>query len=199
MTRLLILLLFPILLLSCQSQRVIDGEVQEKEEKSNKPAPRYLGSIYQVYPNNNFALIRLLGPNPKPGTTLIAHPADGSSARIANLCVSNEKVNNAISRVIAADIRSGSVMKGDAVYIYRSLLPASNMPAKSADKEELDQKQLAASDEKNIIIESALKATNESDNDPQFKDIPWETPTPSTDEEIPDYILDVPDNIKDLN
>lgn len=197
MIRFLILLLFPIMLLSCQTQRVIDGEVQEKEEKSNKPAPRYLGSVYQVYPNNNFVLIRLLGPNPKPGTTLIAHPTNGSTTRIANLRVSNEKVSNAISRVIAADIRSGSVMKGDAVYIYRSLLAPVDDSSPSAAEQ--NQGQLANAGEKKVIIETALKATNESDNGSQSQDIPWKKPTLSADEDIPDYILDVPDNIKDLD
>jgi len=197
MLRLLISLLFPILLLSCQSQRVIDGKVQDKEEKSSTPAPRYIGSVYQVYPNNNFVLIRLLGPNPHPGTTLIAHPANGSTARIANLCVSNERVNNAISRVIAADIRSGSVIKGDAVYIYNNILPAANNTPIDSPKKEGDE-QLGAKDDKNVIIEPRPLFNENSSPTPHFDPIPAVNPRATTDEPVPDYILDVPNNIKDI-
>lgn len=56
---------------------------------------------------------------PKAGTTLITHPADGSTVRIGNLVISaGQPARNGI---IAADIRSGTVAKGDRVFQYRDV------------------------------------------------------------------------------
>lgn len=110
----------PLLLFACQSQTTPDAADPQKAGKK-VPKPIYIGTIYQVYPAHNFALVRLARDVPKVGVTLISHPADGSNLRLGNLCVSAEKVDNTVSRMIAADIRSGTVMRGDAVYIYMDL------------------------------------------------------------------------------
>ncbi len=89
---------------------------EKKEEK--EPPPIYLGTIDQVYPDRQFALIRLIAPMPAPGTTLISHPADGSTGRVGNLSASSERVDDLR---VAADIRGGTVMRGDYVFAYRPL------------------------------------------------------------------------------
>lgn len=105
---------------------------QEPQEnpKRQEPPPIYLGTIDQVYPEKQFALVRLIAPMPEPGTTLISHPADGSMGRVGNLSVSAERVDN---QRLAADIRGGTVMRGDYVFAYR---PLSEPAAKSQETPE---------------------------------------------------------------
>lgn len=83
--------------------------------------PLHLGAVHQVYPQQGFALLRIIGPMPKGGTVLISHPADGSNTRIGNLIVSSEYTTR--NNIIAADIRSGEVMRGDRIFQYRSINP----------------------------------------------------------------------------
>ena len=114
----IIVLLLPLLLACCcqQQQRV----VEEQEEKVVKPPPPlHLGAVHQVYPEQNFALLRIIGPMPGPGDTLITHPADGSNSRIGNLVISTGQPTR--NNIIAADIRSGTVVKGDRVFRYRNI------------------------------------------------------------------------------
>lgn len=96
-----------------QQQQVTEEKKEEKE-----PPLMYLGTVDQVYPDRQFALIRLIAPMPAPGTTLISHPADGSMGRVGNLSASSERVDDLR---VAADIRGGTVMRGDYVFAYRPL------------------------------------------------------------------------------
>ncbi len=116
---------------ACESTSTPKEEKKPEEEK--KETVYYIGSIYKVYPDSKFALVRIVKQKPAAGTTLIAHPAAGPHVRMANLQVSNETIDNNITPLIAADIRSGQLEVGDAVYIYRALGEAPPPFAAGAD------------------------------------------------------------------
>lgn len=119
---LLLILLGSQLFFSCsqtQSQKETD---QPQSAKADIPPPLYLGTVHQVFPSDNFALIRIIGPRPGEGTVLVTHPEDGSTSRVGNLVVSSAM--HARNSIIAADIRAGVVMRGDRVYKYRSISTA---------------------------------------------------------------------------
>lgn len=101
-----------------QGQTQNDSQV-ETEDPTQRP-PLYLGSVHQVYPERHFALLRIIGPMPAEGAVLISHPFDGTTDRIGNLCVASGQHSR--NGIIAADIRSGVVMKGDRVFQYRNIL-----------------------------------------------------------------------------
>lgn len=106
---------------ACQQQQQ-QQQMREKEQEetvAKTPPPLHLGAVHQVYPEQKFALLRIIGPMPGPGDTLITHPADGSSSRIGNLVISTGQPTR--NNIIAADIRSGTVVKGDRVFRYRSV------------------------------------------------------------------------------
>ena len=121
--------LFPLLILlscqliapSCQQQQQQQAD-QPAPQKEEAPPPLYLGTIHQVFPADNFALVRIIGPRPAEGTVLVTHPQNGSADRVGNLLVSS--AIHARNSIIAADIRAGVVMKGDRVYQYRSIAAA---------------------------------------------------------------------------
>ena len=100
-----------------QTKRVTEAE--RKEEMHRTPPPLHLGAVHQVFPEKHFALLRIIGPMPAEGTVLITHPPDGATDRIGNLRVSSGQ--NSRSNIIAADIRSGTVIKGDRVFLYRTV------------------------------------------------------------------------------
>ena len=109
------------LVFSACSQLAQQQEPQ-KEEQANEadiPPPLYLGTVHQVFSNDKFALLRIIGPIPPEGTVLISHPDDGTASRMGNLVVSSAQ--HARNSIIAADIRAGVVMKGDRVFKYRSI------------------------------------------------------------------------------
>lgn len=119
---LLIALLIPgcMLQFACQQMQQKQKPEQTSEEAAAEiPPPLYLGSVHQVFSNDKFALLRIIGPMPQEGTVLITHPADGSATRMANLIVSSAQ--HARNNIIAADIRAGVVAKGDRVFKYRSI------------------------------------------------------------------------------
>lgn len=105
---------------SCQQlqQKQQDTPAADTPE-AEMPPPLYLGSVHQVFSNDKFALLRIIGPLPQEGTVLITHPADGSPTRMGNLIVSSAQ--HARNNIIAADIRAGVVMKGDRVFRYRNI------------------------------------------------------------------------------
>lgn len=110
-------------LTSCiQLQQQQNNEKSEEEATPEIPPPLHLGAVHQVFPADQFALLRIIGPMPREGTVLITHPADGSAARVGNLIVSSAQ--HARNNIIAADIRAGVVMKGDRVFQYRSIAAA---------------------------------------------------------------------------
>ncbi len=113
----LLLALVPCSCIQQQQQRRTEAEAA-KQEKKPLP-PMHLGAVHQVYPEQGFALLRIIGPMPEAGTTLITHPADGTSSRIGNLCISSQQASR--DGIIAADIRSGLVVKGDRVFRYRNI------------------------------------------------------------------------------
>lgn len=92
-----------------------------RTERKKEQPPMYLGTVHQVYPGKNFALLRIIGPMPRPGVTLISHPQDGSTSHMGNLVVTADSAPN--RGIVLADIRSGSVQPGDFVYQYRSIAP----------------------------------------------------------------------------
>lgn len=100
-----------------QQQQEQDAKPEPKQEEA--PPPVYLGSVHQVFASDKFALLRIIGPLPPEGTVLISHPIDASTNRMANLIVSSSQ--HARNNIIAADIRAGSVAKGDRVFKYRSI------------------------------------------------------------------------------
>lgn len=101
---------------ACQQNNA--GKPQEGETGKVLP-PLHLGAVHQVYAEQGFALLRIIGPMPAGGTVLISHPADGSNSRVGNLVVTSDRP--ARNNIIAADIRSGNVAKGDRVFMYRNI------------------------------------------------------------------------------
>ncbi len=119
-TALLCLSLLPAACISQQQQqqrRVAEAAAAAAHPKLRPPL--HLGSVHQVYPEQGFALLRIIGPMPGPGVTLITHPANGSNERIGNLCISSQQPSR--DGIVAADIRSGTVVKGDRVFRYRNI------------------------------------------------------------------------------
>lgn len=106
----------------CQQQQQQQQKNSESDEAAGKVAenpPLCLGAVHQVYPEQNFVLLRIIGPMPAPGTTLITHPPDGSVSRLGNICVTTEKATR--NGIIAADVRAGTVLRGDRVFLYRDV------------------------------------------------------------------------------
>lgn len=115
----LLLLSGLVLLCSCSTtQQQTPGEATSPSDVKPMP-PQYLGSVHQVFPEDKFVLLRIIGPMPTEGTVLITHPADGSTSRMANLIVSSAQ--HARNHFVAADIRAGVVAQGDRVFKYRSI------------------------------------------------------------------------------
>jgi hypothetical protein len=101
-----LLLLGSSLQFSCTQLQQDQKQNEQKEEAAAEiPPPLYLGSVHQVFTNDKFALLRIIGPLPPEGTVLITHPADGSTERVGNLIVSSAQ--HARNNIIAADIRAG--------------------------------------------------------------------------------------------
>lgn len=118
-----------------QDQQQEAPQEAEAEETNQRP-PMYLGSVHQVYPERQFALLRIIGPMPAEGDVLISHPFDGTTDRIGNLCVASGQHSR--NGIIAADIRSGVVMKGDRVFQYRNILQDEEAPEEGAAEETSD-------------------------------------------------------------
>ncbi len=118
-----------------QTKRVTEAE--RKEEMHRTPPPLHLGAVHQVFPEKHFALLRIIGPMPAEGAVLITHPPDGATDRIGNLRVSSGQ--NSRSNIIAADIRSGTVIKGDRVFQYRSVAVQDEEEEQTQAEEGADQ------------------------------------------------------------
>lgn len=178
---------------------------QAEEETITIPPPLHLGAVHQVYPEQHFALLRMIGPVPAPGTTLITHPADGSNDRVGNLCVSN--ATGTRNGIIAADIRSGTVVKGDRVFRYREI-------AAPDPKEQEEDYQENTTPDTGDTPTAGDDTVLPEDNTPMLPDAPPaattepqqvdttvlpETPAPAipapTPDTVPDVIQDVPDDL----
>lgn len=188
------------------------AEAEEKEEETAKiPPPLHLGAVHQVIPERHFALLRIIGPMPKEGTVLISHPADGAIDRVGNLMVSSGQHRR--GNMIVADIRSGTVIKGDRVFLYRSIA------AGNAEEEEVPQEDIDLTADTDSTSEESLPdfnstsaisdagqspfaTTARSTPEPEIAPIPEPEPQPqqeATRNDIPDKLLDVPDTLDGWN
>lgn len=192
------------LLVSCSLLQQQEGKSEsEQEEKVVIPPPLHLGAVHQVYPEQGFALLRMLGPVPIPGTTLITHPADGSNDRVGNLSVSN--ATGSRNGIIAADIRSGTVFKGDRVFLYREIAPPEPQEQDDdvpADADAAGDDTLITEDNSPIHPDAALPTPEPEPQQVDTTVLPEDTtpaPAPSvnTPDGIPDSIRDIPDSIND--
>ncbi|MCC8022019.1 MAG: hypothetical protein LIO63_08630 [Akkermansia sp.] len=175
-------------------------EPSEGKETGKAPSPQYIGTVDQVYPERNFALIRLIGPQQAPGTTLITHPLDGSGSRVGNLSVSGERLDGLR---LVADIRGGTVMRGDVVYAYTPLqqpdarkqdVPEDRRVADQSDDDtplsEEDDIQLSPEREPTISPQPVAPAAAPA------RSVPSSThPSPSSPRKAPSYLDDIPDTI----
>lgn len=158
-------LLAPMLLLgACQQQQQQQLQAETQEEKVPKtPPPLHLGAVHQVYPEQNFALLRIIGPMPGPGDTLITHPADGSNSRIGNLVISTGQPTR--NNIIAADIRSGTVVKGDRVFRYRNISVHDASEAEQAPADDVAEEVPPIADAAMAMPEEAEPPSNMRDED----------------------------------
>ena len=205
----LALILLPGLSVSCiQQQR--HAENQEEAPEVKEPPPLHLGAVHQVYPDQHFALLRIIGPMPAAGATLITHPPDGSNSRIGNLVISTGQP--ARNNIIAADIRSGTVVRGDRVFQYRdvSLHPGREQVVPEAPEEEQQQGQdltITETPDNSAATETedfpATPGEAEAPEERQSVDttvLPAPAPTDpagtsSPSAPAPDYLNDIPDDI----
>ena len=147
---------------------------------------------------------------PKEGTVLISHPADGAIDRVGNLIVSGGQHRR--GNIIVADIRAGTVIKGDRVFLYRSI-------AAGNEEEELPQEEETVTEETDITPEESLPDFNSTsvisdvghspfittvrpEQEPQIAPIPEPEPQPQQEpvrSDIPDKLLDVPDTLDGWN
>lgn len=192
------------LLVSCSLLQQQEGKSEsEQEEKVVIPPPLHLGAVHQVYPEQGFALLRMLGPVPAPGTTLISHPADGSNDRVGNLCVAN--ATGSRNGMIAADIRSGTVVKGDRIFLYREIAPPEPQEQDDdipADADTSGDDTVITEDNSPIRPDAALPTPEPEPQQVDTTVLPEDTtpaPAPSvnTPDGIPDSIRDIPDSIND--
>lgn len=192
------------LLVSCSLLQQQEGKSEsEQEEKVVIPPPLHLGAVHQVYPEQGFALLRMLGPVPAPGTTLISHPADGSNDRVGNLCVAN--ATGSRNGMIAADIRSGTVVKGDRIFLYREIAPPEPQEQDDdvpADADTSGDDTVLTEDNSPIRPDAALPTPEPEPQQVDTTVLPEDTtpaPAPSvnTPDGIPDSIRDIPDSIND--
>lgn len=197
---------------SCQHQQQQSQPSENKEEKEEIKVlpPMHLGAVHQVYPEQKFALLRIIGPMPRGGTVLITHPADGSNDRIGNLVVSSDF--NARGNIITADIRSGEVVQGDRVFQYRNISHTEETPESEAatqnayrpifdsiSPEEVEAARLQEGEPEHIS-----QTTEEDDTIPetpaQAPELPSTTaPAPPPAVDVPSYLDEIPDDIHDWN
>lgn len=196
----------PVACIHQQQQQSTDNQNGEQSEQEIAP-PLHLGAVHQVYPEQGFALLRIIGPVPKGGTVLISHPMDGSNSRIGNLIVSSEFATR--NNIIAADIRSGTVMKGDRVFQYRSISASENEDETDGsgsghaerpildtvpdsvikEAEEAEQEQPAPEISEDVVVEPTYTAPAPEPA----------KPTPSEAPGVPSYLEDIPDDISGWN
>lgn len=172
----------------------------QKVEKT-EPPPLYIGTVDRVFTAQNYVLVRLIGPIPQPGMTLITHAPEGPEVRTANLIVTSERVGNIR---IPADIRSGSVLTGDYAFAYRKI-----GSAPQATEGEANTPDSATTPEKPAAIDPSAPANTAAPSISQPRstaDIPkpeWLTPAdiPSKKKPQPnigaDELGDVPLRIED--
>jgi len=184
-----ILALAALLLGSCvwqqqQQQQQKNSESDEAAVKVAENPPLCLGAVHQVYPEQNFVLLRIIGPLPAPGTTLITHPPDGSVSRLGNICVTTEKATR--NGIIAADVRAGTVLRGDRVFLYRDV--STHSPKEEDNPEPADdQPEIEPSIQPDSRPDGVPSDDAAADNEhPGIIN----TPVRASDEDIPDPVTD---------
>ncbi len=203
---LLSLSLLPTACLQQQLQQQQQAEAQQ-EVKPRALPPLHLGSVHQVYPEQGFALLRIIGPMPGPGTTLITHPANGSNERIGNLSISSQQPTR--DGIIAADIRSGTVVKGDRVFRYRNVAASSSSGDIIAEERPTglapDEQEVAPIPPPVIAEETPFPAAAETAPAVETTVLPTTAPVapgsapdaPRAPAQAPDYLKSIPDSIDD--
>ncbi len=179
----------------CQTHSQHNALPEETKETNTLP-PLHLGAVHQVYPQQGFVLLRIIGPLPAPGTVLITHPADGSTSRIANLAVTGDQPSR--NRMIIAEIRSGNVAQGDRVFMYRNIA----QPEETEEEEPLIDP--LPTEAQPVSTNQTPESILEDLNDVQ-ESVPEEAPGTTTEPKkkthketkTPDHIFDIPDNIDD--
>lgn len=110
------------------------GKTDSSEKKNSPEGPEMVGRIASIPADKRFVLIQSYGSwNIATGTILTTRGLDD---RTANLLVTGE----ALGQFAAADVQSGSVEIGDAVYSRHVPKPA-EAPAISASEPELPENQ----------------------------------------------------------
>lgn len=186
-------ILLTLLMTGCQLQQQ-NKSVDETDKEAHVQPPLHLGAVHQVYPEQGFALLRMIGPVPRAGAILISHPADGSATRIGNLVVTSDQP--AKNRIIAAEIRSGSPMQGDRVFMYRNI-------AQPVEKPEEEPAEISVPTATPGTPTPVMKPEVPAEFTPAEENIPFEeTEEPKNNkatkqQETPKHILDIPDNIAD--
>ena len=195
----------PVACMQQQQQQSSDSQT-EKLQKTEMAPPIHLGAVHQVYPEQGFALLRIIGPVPKGGTVLISHPMDGSNSRIGNLIVSSEFATR--NNIIAADIRSGTVMKGDRVFQYRNLSASQEDEENEGTDSGSVERPILDTIPDSVIkeaeaAEQASQAEAENTNDtviePVYTTPEPEKPTSADIPNVPSYLEDIPDDISGWN
>lgn len=206
------LLLAAFLLPACSStkQNQSTPEEERQENLRRTPPPLHLGAVHQVFPEKHFALLRIIGPMPAEGSVLITHPPDGATDRIGNLRVASGQ--NSRSNIIAADIRSGTVIKGDRVFQYRTIAvedeekpqettehPAEETPAEPAPaatpEPELPEPAALPHPQHTDIADAVLNQDNDQPNSVETTVIPEADRVQQENPESTKLIQDIPDQI----
>jgi hypothetical protein len=111
-------------LISCATDKKVKPEDKKDEEK--KPVvegPKLVGKIASIPPDRRFVLIQKYGEwTMEAGAILTTR---GPQERTANLRVTGEK----LGEFAAADVQSGTLEKGDAVYSQHAPKPVQPTPA----------------------------------------------------------------------
>lgn len=182
-----------VILTSCQWQSQ-ENRPEPSDREENVLPPLHLGAVHQVYPEQGFVLLRIIGPIPQAGTVLITHPADGSNTRIGNLVVTSDQP--AKNRIIAAEIRSGNLMKGDRVFMYRNIAQPIEKPEEE-EPAEIHVPAVTPGEPIAVIPEAAPVTTEPTVETPTVTEEERPKKPKQTQQETPKHILDIPENIDD--
>lgn len=187
--------LVSVMLTACQWQQQKHSTAPAEQEENVVP-PLYLGTVHQVYPEQGFVLLRIIGPLPGPGTVLITHPADGSNTRIGNLMVTSDQPTR--NRIIAAEVRSGNLMKGDRVFLYRNIAQPEEKPETEETAEPEAPTVIPNAPESVMPTDSPVETPTFEEEEPVVEEVE-EKPKKKNNQpqETPQHILDIPDNIED--
>lgn len=145
-----IFLLLALLLASCATKKEPE---KDDSEPLKGPERRIVGRIASVSRAGQFVLIQRLGTGTLPGN--MVYQSRGPDGRTASLKLSGERVRD----FYAADLRSGTAQKGDAVVAYLD----------SAKKKDKTEKTETSTDDqpKNEKAATEEVKEEESDQDPE--------------------------------